>query len=132
MFHQELAAEGPYQASIEGIKLKLVELQSEDGHARKIIAEKLGGNWEDFDRILHYECLLYIPEIIRTKLISRHNDNLLAGYFSIKKIRKLVTRKYYWETFYHNVKMSIRDYIVYLAFKAVRYKPYENLQQLPV
>ena len=43
-FRQELAAEGVYEASIGGMRLRLVELQAEDGQARKIRAEKLGGN----------------------------------------------------------------------------------------
>ena len=43
-FRQELAAERPYKASIGGIRLRLVELQAEDGQAWKIRAEKLGGN----------------------------------------------------------------------------------------
>ena len=77
------------------MKLRIVKLQAEDGQARKIRAEKLGGNWEDSDRILHHQGLLYVPEIIRTELISRHYDNPLAGHFSIKKTRELVTRKYY-------------------------------------
>ena len=44
MFRQKLAAEGSYQASIGGMRLKLVELQVEDDQARKIRVEKLGGN----------------------------------------------------------------------------------------
>ena len=44
MFRQELAAKSPYQASIEGMRLRLVELQAKDDQAQKIRAEKLGGN----------------------------------------------------------------------------------------
>ena len=36
MFCQELAAESPYQTSIGGMRLRLVELKAEDGQARKI------------------------------------------------------------------------------------------------
>ena len=46
--------ESPYKASIGGIKLMLVELQSENGQAQKIRVEELGGNWQDSDRILYY------------------------------------------------------------------------------
>ena len=94
-FRQELAAESPYQASIGSMRLRLVELQAEDGQERKIRVEKLDGNWEDSDRILHHQGLLYVPEIIRTELISRHHNNPLARYFGIKKMRELVARKYY-------------------------------------
>ena len=131
-FHQEVAAESPYQASIGGIRLKLVELQAEDSQARKIRAEKLGRNWEDFDGILHQQGLLYIPEIIRTKLISRYHNDLLVGHFSIKKTRELVARKYYWKTLCHDIEVYVRGYHIYLTSKAVRHKPYGNLQQLPV
>ena len=94
-FRQELAAKSPYQASIEGMRLKLVKLQAEDGQARKIRAEKLGRNWEDSDRILHHQSLSYVPEIIKTELISRHHDDPLAGHFGIEKTQELVARKYY-------------------------------------
>ena len=43
-FCQELEVKGPYKASIRGKRLSLVELQAEDGQARKIRAEKLGRN----------------------------------------------------------------------------------------
>ena len=36
--------EGLYKASIRGMKLKLVELQAEDGQVQKIKAEKLDRN----------------------------------------------------------------------------------------
>ena len=36
-----------------------------------------------------------ISEIIRIELINRHHNDPLVGHFGIKKIRKLVTRKYY-------------------------------------
>lgn len=39
--------------------------------------------------------LLYILQIIKTKLISRYYNNLLFGHFSIGKVHKLITQKYY-------------------------------------
>ena len=114
------------------MRLRLVELQAEDGQVWKIRAEKLGGNWEDSDRILYHQSLPYVPEIIRTKLISRHYDDLLAGHFGIEKTQELVARKYYWETLRHNVEVYVRGCDVYLASIAIRHKPYRNLQQLLV
>ena len=67
------------------MRLRLVELQAEDGQVRKIKAEKLVGHWEDFDEILYHQNLPYVLEIIKTELISRHNDNSLVGYFGIEK-----------------------------------------------
>ena len=102
-FRYKLAAECPYKASIKSMRLRLVELQTEDGQAQKIRAEELAGNLEDFNRILHHQSLPYISEIIRTELISRYHNDLLAGHFGIKKTQELVIRKYYWETLRHNV-----------------------------
>ena len=39
--------ESPYQASIGGMRPRLVELQVENGQVWKIRVEKLGRNWED-------------------------------------------------------------------------------------
>lgn len=46
------------------------ELQAEDAHAQKIMAEKCEG-WEDNDGVLHHQSHPYVPEIIRFELISR-------------------------------------------------------------
>ena len=85
MFRWKLAAVGPYQASIGGMRLRLEELQAEDGQVRKIRVENLNGNWEDFDGILHYQGLPYVSKIIRTELIIMYHDDTLAGHFGIKK-----------------------------------------------
>ena len=110
------------------MRLRLVELQAEDGQARKIRVEKLGRNWEDSDEILHHQGLPYILEIIRTEMISRHHDDPPAGHFGIKKTKKLVARKYYWETLCHDVEVYIRGCDVCLASKTVKHQLYENLQ----
>ena len=132
IFRQDLAAESPYQASIGGIRMRLVELQAEDSQARKIRAKKLGGNEEDCNRILHHQGLPYVYEIIKTKLISKHHNDPLVGHFGIKKTQELVAKKYYWETLRHDIEVYIRGYDVCLVFKTVKYKPYGNLQQVPV
>ena len=81
---------------------------------------------------MHHQGLPYVPEIIKTELISRHHDDPLAGHFGIEKTRELVARKYYWETLRHDVEVYVRGCDVCLASKAVRHKPYGNLQQLLV
>ena len=73
-----------------------------------------------------------MPEIIRTEMISQHHDNLLAGYFGINKTRKLVARKYYWKTLFHNVKSYMQGCDIYLASKVVKHKRSDNLQSLPI
>ena len=75
------------------MRLKLVELQVENGQAWKIGVEKPYRNWQDFNRILHHQSLPYISEIIRAVLISRQHKDQLAGHFGIEKIRELITIK---------------------------------------
>lgn len=73
-----------------------------------------------------------MPEIIKTEIISQYHNNPLARPFEIDKTRKLVTRKYYWKTLCQNLNSYIKGYDVYLALKAVRHKPYGDLQLLPI
>ncbi len=58
----------------------------EDQLAGKIREQGLKDGWEeDADGVLHHQRLLYVPEVIRTELISRHHDDPLAGHFGIDK-----------------------------------------------
>ncbi len=82
--------------------------------------------------MLHYQGLPYIPKVIRSELISRHHDDPLAGHFGIEKTRELVARKYYWPTLRQDVEAYVKRCDVCLASKAVRHKPYGDLQSLPV
>ena len=94
MFWTELTAKSPDKASISSMRLRLQEPQEEDVQALKIRAEKQEG-WEDSEGVLHHQDLRYAPKLIRTKVISRHYNNLLAGHFGIEKTWELVARKYY-------------------------------------
>ena len=129
---QELAAKGPY-ALVGGMKLRLQELQEKSDSDQKFRAEILRKEGKkDLEGVLHYQGLPYVPELIRTELISQHHDDLLASHFGIEKTRELIARKYYWETLRRNVESYVRGYDVCLASKAVRHKPYGDLQLLPV
>ena len=112
------------------MRLRLQELQEEDLQTRKIRAEKPEG-WED-TAVLYHQGLPYVPEIIRTELISRYHDDPLAGHFGIEKTRELIGRKCYWETLRLNVEAYVKGWSVCLSSKAVRHKPYGDLQFLPI
>ena len=79
------------------MRLRLYKLQAKDEQTQKLSANQQldQQGWKDIDGVLHHQNLPYVPEIIRTKLISKHHNNPLAGHFGIKKTRKLVVRKYY-------------------------------------
>ena len=82
--------------------------------------------------MLHHQGLLYVLEIIRTELISRHHNNPLADHFDIEKTHELVAQKYYWPRLHHDVKDYVKGCDVCLASKAIRQKLYGDLQSLPV
>ena len=130
-FWIKLADKNLYKASIGGMKLRLAELQELDEEAQKIRAEGLD-RYKNVNGVLHHQNLPFVPEIIWTELISRHHDNLLAGHFGIDKTRELIGRKYYWPSLRKDVEAYVKGCNVCLASKAVRHKPYGDLQALPV
>ena len=130
-FRTKLADKNPYTANIGGMRLRLAELQESDEEAQQIRAEGLDG-YEDVDGVLHHQGLPFVPEVIRTELISWHHDDPLAGHFGIDKTRELIGRKYYWPSLRKDVEAYVKGCDVCLALKAVRHKPYGDLQALPV
>ena len=130
-FWMELADENAYKASIGGMRLRLSELQESDEEARRIRAEGLNG-YEELDGVLYHQGLPFVPEAIRTEIISRHHDDPLAGHFGIDKTKDLVGRKYYWPSLQKDIEAYVKGCGVCLGSKAVRHKPYGDLQSLPV
>ena len=126
---EKLAQEGPYV--IEGMRLRLQELQADDEQAQKTRAKNSEG-WDNIDGVLYHQGLPYVPEINRIELISRHHDDPLAGHFGIEKTRELIARKYYLPTLRRDVEDYVRGCDVCPASKAVQHKPYGDLQSLPI
>lgn len=50
---------------------------------------------EDNDRMLLYQCFLYIPQVIYTKFINYYYNNLLVDNYQIDKTQELIAKKYY-------------------------------------
>ena len=114
------------------MRLRLPDLQGNDNQVRKLRAAELLKGWKDIEGVLQYRGLPYIPEIIWLELISQHHDDPLAGHFGIDKTRELIARKYYWPTLRRDVEAYVKGCDVCLASKAVRHKPYGDLQALPI
>ena len=81
-------------ASIGRMRLRLAELQESNKKAWKIRAKGLN-RYKDVDRVLYHQRLLFVPEIIQIKLISRYYNDLLADHFDINKTGELISKKYY-------------------------------------
>ena len=82
--------------------------------------------------MLQYQGLPLIPEIIRSKVISHHHHDPLAGNFHIDKTRELVGRKYYWPSLRKDVETYVRGCDICLTSNTIRYKAYGDLQSLPI
>ena len=80
--------------------------------------------------MLQYRGLPYVLEIICSEVISHHHNNPLIGHFGNDKIRELVGRKYYWPSLRRDVESYVQGCDISLALKAVRHKPYYDLQSL--
>ena len=95
-------------------------------------AASLSEDRKDDKGVLQYQGFLYIPEIIHSKVISCQQDDLPTSHFGIDKTQELMARKYYWPTLHRNVKTYVKGCDMYLASKVLRYKPYGDLQSLPI
>ena len=115
------------------MKLQLSELQENDEEVKLFKSfASLPEGWEDVEGVLQFQGLLYILKIIRSEVVSRHHNDPLAEHFGIDKTRELVGRKYYWLSLRRDVKSYVRGCDVCLTSKAIRHKPYGDLQSLPV
>ena len=77
------------------MRMRLLKPQESDPKARKIRAEGLKNGHKEIDKMLHYQGLPFVSEVIQTELISHNHNDPLAGHFGIHKIRELIGRKYY-------------------------------------
>ena len=125
----DIAWNNPYTTNIRGIRLQLCKLQKSNKEAKTIrgfaglLEEK-----KDVKGVLQYQGLSYVLQLIRFKVINCHHNDLLAEHFDINKIRELVGQKYYWPSLKKDVEAYVQGCDVCLASKAVRYKPYGDLQ----
>ena len=115
------------------MRLWVSEMQETDEEAKfHRGSADLPEGWEDVEEVLQYQRLPYIPEVIRSEVISCHHNDPVIEHFGIDKTRELVGRKYYWPSLKRDVESYVQGCDVCLASKAVCHKPYKDLQSLPV
>ena len=64
--------------------------------------------------------------------MSRYHDDPLANHFGVNKTRELIGRKYYWPSLRKDVETYVKGCGVCLVLKAVKHKPYGNLQSMQI
>ena len=113
------------------MRLRLAKVQESDKEAQRIRTEGLN-RYKELDGVLYHQGLPFVPEVIWTEIISWHHDDPLAEHFGIDKTKDLVGRKYYWPSLRRDIEAYVKGCGVCLGSKAVRHKPYGDLQSLPV
>lgn len=108
------------------MRFGLSNLQKLDLKTWKFRAKRLD-EYKKIDEILFHQKLPFIPEVLQTKLINRHHDDLLAKHFDINKRKELIDQKYYWSSLTKNIKAYMKSYNICLGFKMVKHKPISNL-----
>lgn len=93
-------------------------------------SEGLSKDRKDIEEVVHYQDFLYILKVIHSELISKDHNNLIAGYFSIKKTRELIAKQYYWPILQQDIKAYVKGCDICLASKAVYHNLYGDLQSL--
>ena len=51
-------------------------------------------DWDNTKKVLHYQSLPYILEIIWIELINKYHNNLLVNFFGTKKTQECIAWKY--------------------------------------
>lgn len=91
-FQNEIVYDSFYNIGV--LRLQFFKLQKNDNKVKALgfFATGFLKSWENNKRVFQYQNLSYIPEIIRSQLISCHYNDLFAKYFEIAKIQKLIAR----------------------------------------
>ena len=78
-------------------------------------------------KLLLFQKLIYVSSATRKKMIQQHYNNILAKYFEIDKIMKLISWNYYFLLMQQKIKKYIQQCKQYWKSKSRRYKLYEKL-----
>lgn len=70
--------------------MRFLELNDDDKETKKLRFKRESESWEDIKQVLYYKVFLYIPRVFSSELMSKYNNNLLAGHFGIKKTEELI------------------------------------------
>lgn len=82
-----------YKTSIGSITLKQSDLQETDLEAQK--RKQHSEVYKEINAVFYHQSLSFVPEVIKTKITNRQNDNHIVNHFGIEKNYKLMACKYY-------------------------------------
>lgn len=79
-------------------------------------------------RVLQYQGLFFMLEIICFEIINMYYNDFLENYFKIKNIRELVIKKCFQLTLKKDIEAYIKICDLYMISKIVKHKFYEDFQ----
>jgi Reverse transcriptase (RNA-dependent DNA polymerase)/RNase H-like domain found in reverse transcriptase/Integrase zinc binding domain len=106
------------------------EERPNEGRIRKVLLKQ----WRLEDKLLYYRERLYVPmrHGLRTAVIGRYHDELLAGHWDKRRTTELVRRTFDWPGLYRDVRRYCHECIECQKAKPARHKPRGFLRPLPV
>ncbi|MBE6133033.1 MAG: hypothetical protein E7180_06615 [Erysipelotrichaceae bacterium] len=84
----------------------------------------------DKEGFLLFNNLIYVPQILRTRVLELHHDSVSAGHFGISKTIDLICRNFWWPKLSIDVKNFIKSCDICCKSKIPRHKPYGLLSPL--
>lgn len=72
------------------MKLRLAELPQSDKETPKIRTKGLNKSYRKIEKVIYYQELSFVLEIVQIQLITWYYYNLLAYYFGINKNKRLI------------------------------------------
>ena len=140
-----------FDETIDTIVDRIRSLLTEDSCATQV-RQKLATfdtsfrHWHDENEVLWHESCLYVLSSLRDDVICANHDNSLIEHFDVKRILKLIRRKYYWSNQERNdqkdiehdlnMRAQIKEYcetcVICKRNKVSRHKSYEKLFSLSI
>jgi len=84
----------------------------------------------DNEGYLLFNNLIYVPFVLRIKVLELHHDSVSAGHFGVTKTVELITRNFWWPKLRNDVKEFIRSCPICCQSKIPKHKPYGLLSPL--
>jgi hypothetical protein len=88
-------------------------------------------NWKVISGALTYEGRIYVPEPLRSKVISLVHDNPKSGHFGALRTAELVSRDFYWPAIDATVRKYVAGCEVCHCIKAPRHARHGTNMPLP-
>jgi transposase InsO family protein len=133
------ASENPYDDSPPPLLDLLKSLQKDDVFVQMGIWSKAGvkqsEGWRiDSEGLLRRKGAAYVPKdmAVRDEIMKMNHDDPYGGHFGPARTTELIRRKYFWPGLRRDIKKYVHGCDICQRTKALKHKPYGELQPLPL